>query len=142
MNRPNVLLLVWDACRTDYLHHAKTFGELASDGIAFKAATAPSRWSLPSHASIFHGSLPSSHGICNRHDHVFAENPLVTALNDEGYYTAGVSANFFASAAFDFDREFDQFTYTRRNTDDQGIDIGDATNRADDNGMSGIRKYF
>ena len=111
MRKPNILLVVWDACRYDYaVEHASFLNELASSNLSFENAVAPSPWSLPSHASIFTGEYPHEHGSNRFGDSV--DTPLVTELSDRGYTTYGVSANGFASQRTGFHEEFDEFRYT------------------------------
>ncbi|WP_200531418.1 sulfatase-like hydrolase/transferase [Halorubrum sp. LN27] len=108
---PNILLVVWDACRYDYaLEHAEFLNELAATNIRFENAIAPSPWSLPSHASIFSGEKPHQHGSTKFGDLI--EAPLVQELSSHGYRTYGVSANGFASQRTGFHQNFDHFRYT------------------------------
>jgi len=122
-NPPNILLVVWDACRFDYaVEHAEFLNELASSNIWFENAIAPSPWSLPSHASIFSGKLPHQHGSTKFGDSI--ETPLVQELSAHGYDTYGVSANGFASQRTGFHRKFDQFRYTGgRDPFVEGLDV-------------------
>lgn len=111
MKNPNILLVIWDACRYDYaVKHASFLNELASSNLSFNNAVAPSPWSLPSHASIFTGEYPHKHGSNRFGDSI--DTPLVQELSDRGYATYGVSANGFASQRTGFHEEFDEFRYT------------------------------
>ncbi len=66
---PDVVLIVLDTVRAE---NVSTYGyarptapeidALAREGALFLDATSPSTWSLPSHASLFTGRYPSSHG--------------------------------------------------------------------------------
>ncbi|MFC7057725.1 sulfatase-like hydrolase/transferase [Halovenus salina] len=110
-NPPNILFVVWDACRYDYaVEHASFLNKLRSSNIWFEHAVAPSTWSPPSHASIFSGKLPHKHGTYRFTDSI--DTPLVSELSREGYTTYGVSANGFASQRTGFDEDFDHFRYT------------------------------
>lgn len=110
-DKPNVLFVVWDACRYDYAaEHASFLNETASSNLQFENAIAPSPWSLPSHASLFTGELPHEHGKHRFTDSI--ETPLVRNLSEKGYTTYGVSANGFASQRTGFHRDFDNFRYT------------------------------
>ncbi len=67
--RPDVLLIVLDATRADHLSpygYARdttpTLARLAADGVVYRRAVAPGTWTVPSHASLFTGRYPSSHG--------------------------------------------------------------------------------
>jgi arylsulfatase A-like enzyme len=106
------LFIVWDACRLDTAEdHAPTLMELASDNVWFENAITPAGWSLPSHASMFTGNYPHEHGIWRIEDSIGAL-PLLETVRDRGYYTAGVSANGFASARTGFSESFDEFYST------------------------------
>ena len=81
--RPNVLLITLDTTRADHLsvygHRRETspnLDALAAEGVLYRNAHSTSTWTLPSHASLFTGKFPSSHGA--RYD---PEGPLV--LSDE-----------------------------------------------------------
>ncbi len=81
--------------------------EISQGGVFYEHAVAPARWSLPSHASIFSGKLPSEHEIFYDGQNLSA--PLVDELNSEGYTTSGFSANPYASERCSFDQPFDIF---------------------------------
>jgi arylsulfatase A-like enzyme len=111
VNAPNILFVVWDACRQDYAaEHASFLNDLASSNLRFENAIAPSPWSPPSHASLFSGELPHEHGTHRFTDSI--ETPLVAELSNRGYTTYGVSANGFASQRTGFHEDFDTFRYT------------------------------
>lgn len=108
---PNILLVVWDACRRDYaIEHATNLAELASSNVWFENAIAPNPWSLPSHASIFTGEYPHEHG-CHRLDGNI-KTTLLDELSKIDYTTYGISANGFASQRTGFHKGFDNFRYT------------------------------
>jgi arylsulfatase A-like enzyme len=119
----NILLVVWDACRLDYVReHAATLSELAEDNLWFERAIAPSPWSLPSHSSIFTGKYPHEHG-CHRLDGS-VDSDLAARLSERGYQTYGVSANGFASQRTGFGDGFDEFHYTGgREIYPEGLDV-------------------
>ncbi|MCK6444869.1 MAG: sulfatase [Planctomycetes bacterium] len=67
--KPNVVLVTLDTTRADrlscYGHRRKTsprLDGLAAESLRFTRAYAVTSWTLPSHASIFTGKFPSSHG--------------------------------------------------------------------------------
>ncbi|MFW6140697.1 MAG: sulfatase [Acidobacteriota bacterium] len=69
--RPNVILVSIDTLRADHLHcygyHRKDISpfmdSMAEKGILFDQAISQCPWTTPSHASIFTGLYPSSHGV-------------------------------------------------------------------------------
>jgi len=112
MGRPNVIFLVWDACRLDYAtREAETLRSLAAENLWFERAIASSGWSLPSHMSMFSGEYPSDHGIYSIND-TSSNLPLVQSLNQNRYDTYGLSANGFASPSYGFSNCFDEFYST------------------------------
>ncbi|MDJ0864618.1 MAG: sulfatase [Myxococcota bacterium] len=141
--RPNVLLVTLDTTRADRLGaygYARPttprLDELARESVVFERAYAPSTWTLPSHASLFTGKLPSSHGA--RYD---PEGPLVLGsaldgpdawsrirarglsrgevtlaglLGEAGYRTGAVVAGPWMKRIFGLDAGFEHY-------DDAGI---------------------
>lgn len=109
---PNVLFLVWDACRLDDARaEATTLRELGEGNLWFENAVAPSTWSLPSHASLFTGEYPHEHGIRRATDSMDSVT-LFDELHEKGYSLYGVSGNGFASHSTNLHQFFDDFTYT------------------------------
>jgi len=113
--RPNVVVVSLDTTRAD---HLSTYGyerettprltQLASEGIRFDAAYAPSATTGPTHASLFTGLAPMAHDVRKNGQHLAA--PLVTLaerLSAAGFETAGVVSSFVLSARFGFDQGFD-----------------------------------
>jgi arylsulfatase A-like enzyme len=67
--RPSIVLITLDTTRRDHLscygYHRKTtpnLDQLAEEGQRFDKAVAVSSWTLPTHASLFTGLYPSTHG--------------------------------------------------------------------------------
>jgi arylsulfatase A-like enzyme len=106
---PNILLIVIDTLRAD---HVSSYGysrqttpqidNLATHGVLFENAIAPSSWSLPSHASLVTGRAVHEHGLGNVQPMPWfgwgdrALNGLPTlgeALQQRGYRTGAFSAN-------------------------------------------------
>lgn len=111
--RPNILFLVWDACRLDYAReYASNLMELSESGLWFENAIAPATWSLPSHASLFTGEPPHKHGV-TQPSQSRVPTDLVDELSSDGYSCYGVSGNGFASPLWGFDEAFDHFRSTR-----------------------------
>lgn len=111
-DRPNILFLVWDACRYDFAEEeASTLRELGEENLWFENAIAPSTWSLPSHASMFTGLHPHEHGIYRATDSMDSVS-LFERLKDDGYSLFGVSGNGFVSHSTNVHQWFDEFYYT------------------------------
>jgi arylsulfatase A-like enzyme len=112
---PDVVLVVLDTVRADHVSAygyaratAPDIDALASEGALFLDATSPSTWSLPSHASLFTGRYPSSHGAHGEHVFLDARYPtLAEALQKNGYDTACFTANPWISDGLGLTRGFD-----------------------------------
>ncbi len=98
---PDVIVLVWDTTRADHLSvygyprpTTPNLEALGADGAVFEQARSPGIWTLPSHASLFTGRWPESHGASERwmwldgRFHTMAEH-----FADAGYATISVAAN-------------------------------------------------
>lgn len=127
--RPNVVLILIDTLRADRLG---TYGNprglspqmdaLASEGVVFEWAIAPSSWTMPSMASIFTGLYPSVHKVTRFQKPNELNDPtfkltrlpeslltLAEALEIEGYQTAGFTANPFTLHQYGFGDGFGVF---------------------------------
>ena len=93
--RPNILLVVWDTVRADrmslYGHSRETTPKLdswARGGVVFEDVVSAAGYTVPSHASLFTGLLPSEHcatgGTSTLRDDY---TTLAEILRDEGYAT-------------------------------------------------------
>lgn len=105
--RPNIVLVVIDTVRADHLsvygYERETtpwLKALASEATLYKRAMAPANFTLPSHASLFTGLYPRSHGaICfpprslNRQPLDGRFETLAEILRREGYRTFAAVAN-------------------------------------------------
>jgi arylsulfatase A-like enzyme len=147
--RPDVLLVSLDTTRRDRLgifgskrDTSPSLDALAAESVAFTRAVAASSWTLPSHASIFTGKFPSSHGA--RYDPegplrltqaiegpesweqyrarglAPSEKTLAGILRGAGYRTAAVAGGPWLKRPFGLDTGFDTY-------DDAGI--GDVNGR-------------
>jgi arylsulfatase A-like enzyme len=106
---PNIVVIVVDTLRADHLScygyprsTSPTLDRLAGQGTLFENATAPSSWSLPSHASLLTGRSVLDHGMGNVQpmpwsgwgDHGMRGLPTIgEALQARGYRTGAFSAN-------------------------------------------------
>ena len=114
LRRPNIVLISLDTVRAD---HLSAYGyqrpttphldRLASRGVLFEHAIAPTSWTLPSLASIFTGLLPHQHGA-NIFSPLYAgPRTLAEILASYGYETAGVNANGFGFPDRGLDQGFE-----------------------------------
>jgi len=117
--RPSILLVVVDTLRADAVSAygaidgtTPAFDALASGGLLYARAYAPSPWTLPSHASLLTGLGPERHGvgIAGRMGLRAELATLAERLADAGYQTAGFSENPLISDLFGFERGFERFS--------------------------------
>ncbi len=101
---PNVLLIILDTVAAADLGlygnaHAPTptLDSLAAQSVVFDHAFSAAPWTLPSHASLFTGLLPSQHGA--DWESPLSQDPptLAEAFRDNGYATGGFTANLIAT---------------------------------------------
>lgn len=116
--RPNIVLFVMDTARASnfsaYGYEKETdsnFKRFAEEGIFFENAYANSIWTLPSHYSIFTGLLPSHHGVTSKDVRNTDKETFIEELDEEGYYSFGISSNGFVSPLFGFKEMFDSFHF-------------------------------
>lgn len=105
----NVVLLCLDTVRYDYFERYADDLQSLADYSAMECRAA-STWSVPSHASMFTGSLPHEHGYHSAtpsFGDLDREDTFLAFLED--FRLVGVSANPYASPVFGFDKLFDEF---------------------------------
>ena len=107
---PRVILVVVDTLRADALscygslNPTPHIDALASDGVVYDVARAPSPWTLPSMASLFTGVPPQVHGVDTAHSALPDRwITLAERLDEAGYRTCAIGRNRFL-----VDRGFDQ----------------------------------
>lgn len=111
---PSVVFVVIDTLRADRAFGPASqmpfFTQLAHRGTVYTHARSVAEWTLPSHASLFTGKLPSEHGATFEHRTLPTEAAtLAEVLAGLGYATAGFTANVNVSKLYGFDQGFDEF---------------------------------
>jgi len=123
VKRPNVVLIVMDATRFDWLsvhgypeQTTPHLERLAEDGIIFESAFATAPWTPPSHASLFCGTYPSRHGVDVAENLFLSEENRTIAqmLADAGYRTFGILPDVHLSSLRGFHRGFQEYVETWR----------------------------
>jgi len=107
----NVVVIVLDCVRKDAFDMFAPRLRARAD-VSFEGCRAASSWSTPSHACMLTGELPHQHGIHTYQRSFSSLTPSDTFLGElqsRGYETFGVTTNFYAGSAFDFDTLFDEF---------------------------------
>jgi arylsulfatase A-like enzyme len=116
-DRPSIAVFVLDTTRFDAVSAyggiagtTPTFDGLAAQGVLYTQAYAQAPWTLPSHATLFTGLLPSEHGAGIRAWRLAdAQETLAERLYAHGYETAGFSENHFVSEMTNLDQGFRSF---------------------------------
>jgi len=117
--RPNVLWIVWDTVRADrlslYGHDRATTPNLdrwAADARVFENCSSIAGYTIPSHASMFTGLLPSDHCVHNDATHLDDRfSTMAEVLRATGYRTYLYSANPNVSESTNFQQGFDIAEY-------------------------------
>jgi arylsulfatase A-like enzyme len=127
---PSILVILLDTVRADHMsvygYHRDTTPSLRRlleenpQAVLYPLAFSPETWTLPSHASLFTGLLPSSHGVCGGEGrNVFrllagtqrleADRTLAEVVAERGYCVGAVIANTSLGMFEGLARGFDFF---------------------------------
>jgi arylsulfatase A-like enzyme len=112
-----VIVISLDCLRADRLHCygnersvSASLDSLASVGTRFSKATAPSNWTLPSHASLFTGINQMRHRVKTASSTLNPNIPhLVETIRDAGFETAAFTGGGFLKARYGHDRGFNHY---------------------------------
>jgi arylsulfatase A-like enzyme len=121
LGRPNLVLIVVDTLRADYLtpygFERDTSPELAAwaaRGVLFERVRSQSSWTKMSMASLMTSLWPASHGIHEAKDGLGARAvTLAEVLHDAGYATYAVQTNGWLHQSFGFQQGFDRYVFPR-----------------------------
>src|SRR5262245_61651957 len=114
---PNVLLISIDTLRADRCSSygyarptTPTLERLAREGTQFDRAYAPMSTTSPSHATMFTGLYPATHGV-RMNGHVLAADhrTLAEVLRELKHQTAAVTSSTVFSSRIALDQGFDRF---------------------------------
>lgn len=126
---PDIVVLLYDTARADAFrpwggpHPTPAAERLAREGTVYAQAVTPAPWTVPSHASLFSGVLPTEHGVTgdcfdwtDRRPSspaaavaTYAGSWLPEQMRERGYRTWGASCNTWISRWGGFDRGFEDF---------------------------------
>lgn len=117
----NIVLLVVDTWRKkDFVKDnsiASFLSEKSEEGLHLRNYYANSPWTVPAHASLFSGKLPSEHGTTTENTYFSEENKLTLMLESEGFSTSAFTENHLITEETGFSEGFQQFVQT---TEDLG----------------------
>lgn len=128
-SKPNVVLITMDTTRADhlslygYVRRTTPFlTNIGRNGVVFQKAYSVASWTLPSHASLFTGKLPSVHGAMETHWWLdSSEDTMAEILKRSGYYTGGFVSGPYLLSSLNMGQGFDYY-------DDQ-LDFGSGIQR-------------
>jgi len=114
---PPVVFVVLDTARADHFSSygypretTPRFDELSESSVLFQDAVSASPWTLPSHASMFTGLYPRSHGASIKNFQLDGDFlTLPEFLRASGYYTFGLSSNPMVGEVTHLNQGFDRF---------------------------------
>ena len=130
--RPNIILMVVDTLRADYLGSygfqgpiSPNLDRLASESVVFERCFSQSPWTKPSIASLFTSLYPQVHGVVD-FDSNYPDRPgealrtrtgvlpdravtLAEALRDGGYRTAAFVSNIWLLNKFGYGQGFELY---------------------------------
>lgn len=144
IEHPHIVILCLDSVRKDYYDkYASRLSKHTS--IRFDGMRALSSWSVPSHAGMLTGEIPSETGV-HAHQRHFApislEDTWLSDFKGEGYETVCVSANIYASPDFGFDRFFDRtYVVAPSCRFPDGMDIRSFLRERDEDGIRSYLKF-
>jgi arylsulfatase A-like enzyme len=113
--RPNVVLIIIDTLRADRLgcygfpqQTSPELDALAGDGVRFAQVIAPSSWTRPSIGALLTGHHPRTLGLYRERSQILADRftTLAEILRDNGYRTAGMTANPHINSSYNFAQGF------------------------------------
>jgi arylsulfatase A-like enzyme len=123
--RPDILLISIDTVRADHCSAygysrptTPTLDRLARTGVRFDAAYAPMATTGPSHATMFTGLYPRTHGVVKNGYVLAATHPtLASSLRAAGYRTAAFIGSYALAREFGYGRGFEVFDEDFRPTE-------------------------
>ncbi len=110
----NVIILLVDSLRPDHLSAygyplptSPAIDRLAREGVLFRRCYAASNWTVPTHASIFTGLYPSTHGAYSLYSTLDSAIPtLAQVLAGNGYCTGSFFDNPLLGTRYGLARGF------------------------------------
>ncbi len=115
---PNVIIMVADALRADYLPaytptvpiQTPALAKLRKDAVLFTACFSQASWTKPSFATIFSGRYPESHTATSKNAGLPEEvTTFAEVFSENGYYAKGFANNPNITAALNFGQGFTDY---------------------------------
>jgi arylsulfatase A-like enzyme len=114
---PNVVVISIDTLRADHCSvngyerdTTPNLRKLAEHGTRFETAYSPTSTTAPSHATMFTGLSPVTHGVVKNGIELGSDfTTLAELLREDGYQTAAVAGSFAMAGKFGFEQGFDSY---------------------------------
>lgn len=112
---PNVIVLVFDTLRSDYLGcyggdaDTPALDAAAERGVLFESAFGTAPGTPISHASLYTGQYPSEHGVTGQYIDLPSDEPvLADRFRRAGYDTFGITGPSKMGSDWNYDRGFEE----------------------------------
>src|SRR5262249_17673459 len=112
----DLILITIDTLRADHLgaygyarDTSPALDAIAREGAAFTRCYAQATTTRASHASLFTGTYPRTHGVLSNFTEYVDRPSLFTALHARGYATAGFVSSVVLNRKFGIQRQLDHF---------------------------------
>ncbi|WP_267639834.1 sulfatase family protein [Haloarchaeobius amylolyticus] len=115
VEEPNILLVVCDTLRPDYIspynkeRETPFFDRFAESGTIFEQAFAAGPGSSISHAALFSGQYPSTNGVGGQVDFPPTKPHIADLLREAGYTTFGMPGPSRIGSHWNYDRGFEEY---------------------------------
>ncbi len=141
---PNIILIVLDTVRRDHLScygyeraTSPNLDNFAREATLYTNAMSPAPWTLPSHASMFTGLLPSRHQAHHEHLHLDDDHKTIAeTLAHAGYETAGFCNNPWVTEQIGMTQGFERYEEVWRTQVSKGTFDMTLFVEPDEHGMS------
>ncbi|HUT03259.1 MAG TPA: sulfatase [bacterium] len=126
----NVILISIDTLRADHLSclgyqrpTTPNLDKLAADSVVFEQAITAAPWTLPSHASLFTGLMPSQHGVQNFYQGLSDEAlTLAEVMRENSFLTLGVASFEYLFPDYGLAQGFDEYYFHCPQRADEVVD--------------------
>jgi arylsulfatase A-like enzyme len=114
---PNLIVISIDTLRADHTslsgYHRDTtpsLSRLAREGMSFEVAYAPTSATAPTHATLFTGRYPATHGLLHNGLALAPEaRTLAESLREAGHQTVAIVSSFVLDRRFGMDQGFETY---------------------------------
>jgi arylsulfatase A-like enzyme len=112
----NIVFIVADTLRNKELRSSrgKAVAPFLEEKTKIPNYYSNSPWTVPAHATLFSGELPSEHGATTENTFFNGSNELIECFKENGYKTIGLTENSLLDTKLGFGEQFDEFGDSKR----------------------------